>query len=458
MFCAGCSSEVETRLKQADGLVEEQPAKALAMLDTMNRADIGKSEQAYYSLLYTQAQIRSGVQVSSDSLIKIAYKHYYLGGDYSKRIRTFFYNAKVLYNNNELGNSVKNALAAYDLAEEQDDYYWQGKSAQLISDIYYRLHSLALAKKYLQLAIANFKKAHNDEYLHAALHSFKLMCKNETYTKVGEGQRYDLNNIMHLIADDEDIWWELLRRYDFAKGRGDFKGAAVLADSLMQRHNAIMGEMLSEGVSDAVDSYHARKLRIERAQERRHKWYIIIGSCVAVLIVVLLYINKRLQLRVKSEEAANHFSTIIEMQARIEEGDKVMQRMFKNSWKIMNNICCQFKDSVDSDVDRKRLVKEMEREIELLRTPERLKDIELDVNACMNNVMELLRSEIAMKGDSYVMVSLLMAGFKTHAVCMILKISPKSYYQRRTRIVKRIEESDAPHRDWYLQILNRTFL
>lgn len=155
-FISCDTNKDKTKLKDADKIIEENPSVALNILSNINQDDLSHNDFAYYALLFTQAQIKCGINVSSDSLIRIAYKYYKdsKGGDLY--IRAYFYNAKISYNNENFHEAMKDALMAYDYAKEHNNYYWIAKSSELISDIFFDVFNYSQAESYTIEAIDNY--------------------------------------------------------------------------------------------------------------------------------------------------------------------------------------------------------------------------------------------------------------------------------------------------------------
>lgn len=53
-----------------------RPDNALSLLQTLNRSRFSEVEAAHYALVYTLSQDKSGIDVSNDSLLRLAYNHY----------------------------------------------------------------------------------------------------------------------------------------------------------------------------------------------------------------------------------------------------------------------------------------------------------------------------------------------------------------------------------------------
>lgn len=155
-FISCSDSRDRAKLKEADCIIESDPSASMTILSEINSKNLSKKDFPYYALLYTQAQIKCGIKVSSDTLLRFAYKYYDDSDDSDLYIRTFFYNAKISYNREDLRNSMNDALIAYDFAKENNDHFWTAKSAELISDIFFDVYNYSQAEFHTKEAITNY--------------------------------------------------------------------------------------------------------------------------------------------------------------------------------------------------------------------------------------------------------------------------------------------------------------
>jgi len=153
-----CDSK-SRQLKEIDNIIESDPQGALAALEKINSANLSSSDYPYYSLLYTQAQIKNHIIVSSDSLIKIAYERYGRESSGDLKKRACFYNAKVSYNKREFQLAMKDVLVAYDIAKSENDPYWIAKSAELMGDIFSETYNYKQTELYTIETAEYYKKA-----------------------------------------------------------------------------------------------------------------------------------------------------------------------------------------------------------------------------------------------------------------------------------------------------------
>lgn len=160
MFCiSSCTPGSDDSLATADALMETNPDSALFLLTDIDVYRLSEKDRPYYALLLTQANIKNGVDVDSDSLIAVAYQKYSQEKNDDKKIRSIFYYGMIKYNQGLFYEATKYALAAFDLSKNMDNPYWIAKSAELISDIFFHSYNYSEAKSFTQIAVHNFRKS-----------------------------------------------------------------------------------------------------------------------------------------------------------------------------------------------------------------------------------------------------------------------------------------------------------
>ena len=152
-ICVSCGhKEVRTALDMAEKQMWDEPDSALKVLESiiMPEALEGK-ERADYALLLTQAQYRSNIIATSDSLINIAVE-YYQDKDVEKRTASLLYKGGVL---KDMGKDEE-AMLAY---KEAESYIPRIKDNKITSFIYTGLGYLNQKHDNYGLAVSYFKKA-----------------------------------------------------------------------------------------------------------------------------------------------------------------------------------------------------------------------------------------------------------------------------------------------------------
>lgn len=160
LVLAGCGpTETGRRLQSADAVMESDPDSALVILDGIDRLSLNGEDLPYYALLKTQADVKTYVDVDSDSLISIAMEHYADSKDEERRKRAYFYTAQVEFYRRDYPAAMRAVLPAYECAKEKKDYYWTAKAAELMADIFAKTYIYPQEEKYREEAAVNYLKA-----------------------------------------------------------------------------------------------------------------------------------------------------------------------------------------------------------------------------------------------------------------------------------------------------------
>lgn len=87
-----CSQEMDTRLLQAEGMMNNSPKEALELLRAIDRPqEFSKKEKAYYNLLYTQALDKNTLTIENDSMIRFALDYYKARKNSIELAKSYFY-------------------------------------------------------------------------------------------------------------------------------------------------------------------------------------------------------------------------------------------------------------------------------------------------------------------------------------------------------------------------------
>ena len=196
---AACSSPEHKLLTRADSVLIDYPDSAMAILQQIDRTHLGKNDLPYYALLFSQAQVETGIKLASDSLIKIAYEKYADDTHSDKGIRSTFYLAESFFNQDNNGyikiyvkgtdeskpinsQALKYYLKAYEEAKRQGSYYWHARSAKRIKLLFCWIDDYYEGERYAREVMEYFKKAgrENDHRIAIVDHA-QLLLKVDKY-------------------------------------------------------------------------------------------------------------------------------------------------------------------------------------------------------------------------------------------------------------------------------------
>ncbi len=102
--------------------------------------------------------------------------------------------------------------------------------------------------------------------------------------------------------------------------------------------------------------------------------------------------------------------------------------LYKGSWITLNLLCRQLSAGTESELDRRLVVEEIEKELSELRSEKSIMEIEECINKYSDNVVTRLRAQCAfLKPSDIKFLVFLMAGFSSHGVCIIYVYFVLSY-------------------------------
>ena len=204
------SRKLET-IRQAEMLMQEQPDSALRMLQTIDRHSLRGEPIARYALIYSIAQDKSGLDVTNDSLLRIAHEYYSQHPDDSLYARSQYYMGKYLHLTAQTDSAYTCLLKAKTTSEEEKDYY----TAYLATD---RMRRIAEVSD-TALCLALSKEAYELYRKHGAINPV-----NEAYLLNGIGDTYSRRG-------DGD---SAIHYYNRALAKGKSVGDSIAISSVLQ--------------------------------------------------------------------------------------------------------------------------------------------------------------------------------------------------------------------------------
>lgn len=321
---------------------------------------------------------------------------------------------------------------------------------------------------------------------------------NNIYLSNIEGETGDIEQASQRMAlafklakDEQESGAAFYGYYCQAKSCEDYKLATSLCDTLLWFQSRIIERIADESVTVVQRDFYNQKAQIEKKKSKFYFLLVLVSMVIVTIIVIMAVVIYRLKLRSKNEEIANQVSAFMDFKdsldmiksenLRLNEelsnssntlsalqqqlADKykdenkytlMVEQLFKDKWNTFNHLCNDYFEFLESDKNPNRIIKDIENELKEIRNPKNLFEIEKSVDEYLGGVMTLLRMEVpTLKEDDVVFLSLVFAGFSVRAVCLIIGIKYKNFYLRKSRLVKKISDSGAPHLDFFLNKLGK---
>lgn len=350
----------------------------------------------------------------------------------------------------------------------------------------------------------------NSELLNATI------IQSEAYRAIDhtEDLKDILDTAVDFANSAEDKVHILYARYQNAKSTGDLQLAVSFVDSMLYYQNEVVEMILQEPVTGAQRDFYSEMARRNEIKSKKFRW-LLFGAVTASLFVigVILVIHHfkrraqdaRLQANLESFLSLKEYSDrvcqengilersisdsivhIRELDDRIQKSnievaslsaaidsrneaverlekllaDKnkvhtiVVERLFKEKWTTLDRLCDQYFGLNNSELTANALVANMEKELKKIVSKKGLADIVESVDTYMGGIVSRLRSQCPfLKEGDINLLSLLFAGFSVRAICMFIDIKYQNFYVKKSRLMKRIQSSDAPDKELFLEKL-----
>ena len=322
-----------------------------------------------------------------------------------------------------------------------------------------------------------------------------VILKSEVYSMYGRADEMiaSLRNHKILAKSNEDIIHILYAQYENAKASADNQLALTFVDSMLYYQNEVVEDILQESVLGAQRDFYSEMAVRHETRSHFLKWLlmlIVIIFVLVVFVVVIFFIfrNKvhKAELQAQLEEflslkaqADQNFREKMSLQRMLRDienknesmSDKInelqnvkdqietnhntiVEKLFKERWTTLDALCDQYYGLNNSELNAKDLVSNMEKELKKIVSKKGLIYIVEAVNTYMGGIITDLKAQCPFLKEADInFLALLFAGFSVRSVCMFIGIKYDYFYVKKSRLIKRIETSEAPDKALFLQKL-----
>ena len=156
----GCNDKQGRYISTIIPLAEKKPDSALALLNKIDQTQLSEKAIALYSIAYTMAQDKSGIDVDNDSLLRNAYNWYNGKPADSLYAKCEYYMGKYYALNDSSEKALRCFSNSVKAAKRQNDYYTQSL-ALVQSSVIVREYDPDLAIKFSNEAVGLYNKVKN---------------------------------------------------------------------------------------------------------------------------------------------------------------------------------------------------------------------------------------------------------------------------------------------------------
>ncbi|MCC8118029.1 MAG: hypothetical protein LIP09_04665 [Bacteroidales bacterium] len=255
---------------------------------------------------------------------------------------------------------------------------------------------------------------------------------------------------------------------DYNESNGEYKLALDNVRKALDIQNTTVNYLLRESIAaEQRDFYNLLALK-ERQNTKEWKNLFVVILVFTTLFTFAIIICYRLNQKVQKSKLEAKIHDIYRLNTSLtneknhlkrltqknEEMEKEMETLFKKQWSTLNFLCNQYFDKDSEQKLRETITKEIKKEIEKLKNSDAQLEMERAVNRYMGNIIDVMKQECPfLKPRDIKFLTFEMAGFSPTAVCIYTDITIDYFYLKRSNLIKKINNSAAEHKDWFLSKL-----
>lgn len=203
-----------------------------------------------------------------------------------------------------------------------------------------------------------------------------------------------------------------------------------------------------DDVKMVVSRFHYEEEVIKEQTIRHQRIVIIMASVIIAIIIIAIIMYLRLARMRRQRREDNNMRVAAELRTALHSLEELHLT-------TLSRLCETYYESTSKDSVKSRVARDTLKAIEeIAASPEFYSMLESRLNTEDGNAVTLLRAKIPGIKEQDVRLYLCNAsGFSIPTMCMILNERREVIYNRRLRLRTRIQESDAEHRDMFLNHL-----
>lgn len=149
-------------------------------------------------------------------------------------------------------------------------------------------------------------------------------------------------------------------------------------------------------------------------------------------------------------------ATMSDRQSEKDRLSVMVNNLLRGRFSHLNAIIDEYSVVGDSEDNYFIFYKNIEYELDKIRRPKNMAEIERLVDECKGGIISKIRVQLpGLREKDVTFIALTLAGLNAKAIGLFLGTHANSTYKRKTQLIKKISESAAPDKDWFVsELLN----
>ncbi|MDE6410198.1 MAG: hypothetical protein K2K81_08165 [Muribaculaceae bacterium] len=226
-----------------------------------------------------------------------------------------------------------------------------------------------------------------------------------------------------------------------------------LLDTILYVQNENVKKALKQPLYKASSDYYYNQAELQRYKAQTRLIILILSLTILCTILVLIIFFAKNRLRRKEEKIINlkiNYENLIKRKDLLSAS---ILKLLRSNFDSLNQLSSDYINGWDNDVQKKIILKRLEKELKSWSDSKRVKEIENYLNLYVDDVCNKLRRQCNfLKENELAMIFYLWIGFTPKAITIFLQINIKTLYTNRSRIIVKIEQSNPPDKELFLKL------
>lgn len=279
-----------------------------------------------------------------------------------------------------------------------------------------------------------------------------------------------------------------------ARDAEDLNGIVAYSDSLVLMSDSILRQNMRQSVITAQRDEFNKMVIEERVVSENLLMLLVLIGFVSVVIITLMILYYRARMNLKNAEIEKQLEDILELSqtlkvtkdanvglnTRLNEANAILDKqrveksqfsdnagsknlyghienLFKEKWDLLSVLSREYFENDGNLQTRPYLLKQIKREFQNLKTQDKIDSIVDAVNLYMCGIIDCIKEECPfIKKEDIPLIALCISGFPSKAICLILEMKLATFYSKKSRIISRINNSNACHKSVFISHIRQS--
>lgn len=237
---------------------------------------------------------------------------------------------------------------------------------------------------------------------------------------------------------------------------------------VINHHDSLVYVLYKNNVSLAERDFfinESETLSAKTSELKRNVITIILSFVFVIICIgVYLYLNKK---RKNAEydaliaESQNAFFQISQLESQLKDAANNLDlqkahfnKLFKNRFKEIDTLSSIYYKRKENGENVDEVINNLKTILSSIVDEENLIELQEIINRYNNNIIARFKNQFPNLKNTYIVFfTLILSGMSAKTISLVTSIQLGNYYNRRTRLIAKISESNAPDKDEFLKIL-----